>query len=67
MAKILLTKNFNYFKACFEDEPLIYSSGKTSDEAVGNLVRSFKDHLNLQIEWSSDKETQGYVSSRIYP
>lgn len=65
MARIILSKSFGGFQARFDDEHHIYASGRTPDEAVGNLVLSFKSRFNVEIGWNNDKETQQYASKRL--
>jgi hypothetical protein len=60
MARIILSKSFGGFRARFEDEHHVYASGRTSDEAIGNLVTTFRNRLNLEIVCESKKEDQHF-------
>ena len=67
MLKITVTKRANGIRAYFENEEDQYALGRTTDEAVGNLIRSHQERSGVQIEWAADEVTQQYVSSRSYP
>ncbi len=50
--KITITKRGEDYHACLEGQPQIWGCGKTSDEAVGNLIRAHTDTFNITVEGS---------------
>lgn len=62
MVKIVLTKRAHDIHACIEGEPGKWAAGKTSNEAIGDLIRSHSVSFNIEFAWSSDLKTQRYIS-----
>ena len=50
MLKIIVTRRTEDYHACLENQTGIWGSGKTQDEAIGDVVRSHKDTFKIEIE-----------------
>lgn len=49
MLKIIVTDRGSDYHACLEGRPGIWSSGRTSYEAIGNLLTAHTDAFKIEI------------------
>ena len=63
--KIVLTRRAEDVHACIEGEPEIWAAGRTSDAAIGDLIRSHPDSFDIDVVWSDDPHTQRYARGEL--
>lgn len=48
--KIIVTKRNDDYHACLSGHPEIWGCGKNESEAIGDLIRSHTQRLNIMVE-----------------
>lgn len=63
MNSILVTKRGDDVHVCLKGEAGVWASGKTADEAIGSLIRSYPERFDIEIAWKDgDTATRNYLT-----
>ncbi|MDP3785073.1 MAG: hypothetical protein Q8R12_03290 [bacterium] len=68
MKRVVLTKRSEDVHACLEKLPEIWGCGRTSNEAIGNMISAHYEKFDLFLAWNGkDEQTMRYLESGVEP